>query len=248
MKEESKLYKNLKEKHANHAVHLALRRAVEKGKLVVRIDDGIPTTSADIVGFWAPSKDLSGLVLWVEAIVEWVKSCGNYIKDDTSVTSPRSWWSFFRYAFAIHPFRNPWSGWLWVVDSLENEVEIYLEDRSWKIIERKHNVKNLPRRRPDVISKYGNLKDREKVELRKNFNADKDPAFQLWLLEERKLERQGNVYFSQNDPTVFTVDHRICPYDDGRGWKERGIQSAMELWLREVGVIVPAEIQTNHDN
>ena len=234
--------KDLLKNIPDHCIHEVLRYGQSKGKILVRVDDALPSVNLDLVGFWAPEWNMNGLKLWIQAIKQWITNSWEYGAGEVRWNSWRSIVAMTKYIWSIKPFKTPWSGWVWVMGSLEQEAEIFLENKAWDIVEKKQNKQKLSRRDPNVLKKYGELKNKEKENYRNSFNF-KNEEFLAWLKEVRKLEPCGNVFVSLNDPTVFFIDHRLCPFNEERGWSEEGVKAGIGLWLKELDFNFPVEIE-----
>lgn len=238
-------FKDWIKNNKDHVVLEVLRYAKERG--VLEIDSyEHPSTSLDLNGQWTVKFNFKGLLTWAKAIYQWIATAvsmsierGRFFQKE----SLKSNWDFF---LDTHPFKTPWTGWVWTLNSLDYDVEEFFEVTAYEIVSKKQNKEHLDRRRADVQNKYKTFVEKEKSILRKNFSFTSDD-FLKYMLDYRGLVPVGNIWLNVNDPTVFYVDKIYCPYDDPKGWSKDGVAQAMKLWLNEAGINLPVVVKDKNN-
>lgn len=178
--------------------------------------------------------------------VEGHSSCDVYALHGPHFTQFGDYWRILKslYKWAIetwefgkiyyNPF-SPWVSWVWVIDSLETEKSGMAEE----IADRECPYEPDPAKEGEfrVVS----LSEREINSLRKHNEYRQKIEDRLTLedvrahLEITHTKINDFLWLSKEDPTCFTIDETIVPFDLKDGWSNATIAKLIGYWTKSVG-------------
>lgn len=159
---------------------------------------------ADFSGLYSPS-----FVSMIRAIWEWAK-------ED-------------KFNWKLNPFKMPWSGWIWVIDSLESEKSALVDEWADETNALPDDYKS------EEFSKA--CKERIKVEDKLYKVVTKDQV-------RNYLDSKTENYYKVNDfmwvnlvdPTCFVIDEAVFPFDLKDGWSSKKCAFLIGRWLESMDI------------